>query len=167
MLATAGSDQAGSFLAAPSLYETGRVGAMTVSDPGASIQQTQDRAMPLEQVVQPAVVDVSKPLVGSRPGVVSRGMLAHQLEKQVPTLNSCRIEFARQQRLPWNQVAAGHVMLQWNILPTGAVSDATVVAIDPIDLHVLDCAQSRMRQWTFPRPSTGSIVHVSQPFSFR
>jgi hypothetical protein len=167
IVAIARSPRSGAFLASPSLYETGRVGTTIVSDAGFGIQPTQDRAMPVEHVVRPRAVDINRPLAGSRPGLVSGGELAQQLGRQVPTLDGCRLEVARQQRLPWNEVAAGRVTLQWNILSTGAVADPTVVAIDPIDLHVLDCVYSKMRQWTFARPSRGTIVHVSQPFAFR
>jgi len=156
-----------SLFAGPSLRETGRVGRTTVSDPGFWIQQMPHSVMPTEEAVQPMAVDVNRPPVGSRPGLLSRSVLAQQLGNQVPTLNTCRLEVARQQQLPWNDVPAGQVMLQWNILPTGAVADVTVVAADPIDLHVLDCVHSRMRRWTFSRPSSGSIVHVVQPFVFR
>jgi len=151
----------------PSLRETGRVGTAIVYDPGFWIQLTPDSAMPTEEAVQPAEIDVNRPLIGPRAGLLSRSVLAQQLGKQVPTLRDCRLEVARQQQLPWNEVAAGQVTLQWNILSTGAVADATVVAVDPIDLHVLDCVHSKMRRWTFTRPSSGSIVHVVQPFAFR
>jgi hypothetical protein len=167
MMATDEPPRSRSLFAGPSLRETGRVGATTVSDPGFWIQVIPDSAMPTEEAVQPMAIDVNRPLAGSGPGLLSRSVLAQQLGTQVPTLSECRLEVARQQQVRWNDVAAGQVMLQWNVLPTGAVADATVVALDPLDLHVLDCVHSKMRRWTFSRPSSGSIVHVVQPFAFR
>jgi len=167
MAATDESPRLRSPFAGPSLRETGRVGTTTVFDPGFWIQRTPDSVMPTEEAMQPTAIDVNRPAVDSRPGLLSQSVLAQQLGKQVPTLNGCRLEVARQQRLPWNEVAAGRVTLQWNISPSGAVADETVVAVDPIDLHVLDCVRSKMRRWTFSRPSSGSIVHVVQPFVFR
>ena len=167
MAATDESPRLRSPFAGPSLRETGRVGTTTVFDPGFWIQRTPDSVMPTEEAMQPTAIDVNRPPVDSRTGLLSQSVLAQQLGKQVPTLNGCRLEVARQQRLPWNEVAAGRVTLQWNISPTGAVADETVVAVDPIDLHVLDCVRSKMRRWTFSRPSSGSIVHVVQPFVFR
>lgn len=156
-----------SFLAGPSLYETGRVGAMTVSDPGSKIEQTPDHGVgPKEMVVQPAAVEVETSAAGASNGFINASVLAREIGERLATLNACRIAEARRQQLAWNEVPAGQLTLQWTILPTGAVAEAEVTAIDPIDLHVLDCVKRQMNQWTFARPR-GGAVRLSRPFAFR
>ena len=151
----------------PSREERGRVGAVTFSDFHAGIEEaTPDPGALVEQVVEPAPLDGDGPKRRQRVGLISQAALEQQLRQQLPTLNACRVEIARQQALPWSAVAAGRVTLQWTILPTGGVSNANVVAIDPLDLYLQDCVLRRMRQWTFVRTS-GSTVPMSRPFEFR
>jgi len=151
----------------PSLDERGRVGAVTFSDFHAGIEEaTSDSSTQVEQVVQIAPVESDHPRRRERVGLISQAALEQQLRQQLPTLNACRVEIARQQALLWSAVAAGRVTLQWTILPTGAVSNANVVAIDPLDLYLQDCVLRRMGQWTFVRTS-GSTVPMSRSFEFR
>jgi hypothetical protein len=166
-----------SFLAGPSLRETGRVGVMTVSDPGSPIEQTPDRQMPMpdELIVQPPPTTGGQgdgPAVGapgdasSSSGFISASVLAQELGEQLAPLNECRIEVARRRRIAWNEVTAGRLTLEWTILPTGAVTNTEVTPIDPIDLHVLDCVKHQMGRWIFARPR-GGPVRLSRTFAFR
>ena len=155
-----------SFLAGPSLYETGRVGAMTVSDQGSRIERTPERAMPKDLVVRRRQQEGDDASSSALSGSVNSSLLAQELRAPLAALNGCRIDVARLQQVAWNDVPAGRLTLQWTILPTGAVADVDVIAIDPIDLHVLDCVRQRVVHWSFSRPR-GGAVHLSRAFAFR
>jgi hypothetical protein len=148
------------------MHENGRIGAVPLVHPGTRIEKGSDGVMPREQIVRAEPVKPEKSPPRAAAGVINTGVLALEIGEQIATLRYCRIEVARQQRLPWNDVPAGRLMLHWTILPTGRVARAEVVAIDPLDLHVLDCVKTKMAAWTFVRPRGGSVT-VDHPFSFR
>jgi hypothetical protein len=149
-------------LAGPSLRETGRVGSMPLAYLGARIVETPQGLPPREQAVQPATSGPGDAPIGS----INTSILEHQLEEPVAALQDCRIEVARRQQRIWNEIAAGRVTLRWAILPTGAVDDVQVVALDPLDVRVLDCMKREMALWTFVPPD-GGMVTVAQTFAFR
>ena len=149
----------------PSIYETGRVGQMGVSDSGVKIKHTQDGARPKEQRVQ------GEPEAASRPGTPARGVfnqavLARELRPRLALLRDCRVEVARQKHLPAREVPAGSLTLRWIILPTGQVTETEVVAMSPVDGHVIDCVKRQMSLWSFTAP-TGGPARLERPFKFQ
>jgi hypothetical protein len=141
---------------------------MTVSDAGSRIARTPERVMPEETVVKrrAARVDGLPSPFGSGSAAMSSSVLAHQLAGRLAALSGCRVDVARMLDVAWTEVPAGRLTLQWTILPTGAVAYAEVIAIDPTDLHVLECVKRRMTQWSFAVPRDGAI-DLSSPFAFR
>jgi len=155
------------FWAGPSLYETGRVGSMTVSDPtGSSKLDHQLGMMPKEQLVEPATADPNRAIVATHSGYLNPSVLALQIREQVPTLSACRVQQARSEGQPWNKIEGGRLNLRWTIRSNGTVADAEVVAVDPIDLRLLDCVKRQVSAWTFARPS-GGMMPVDFSYSFK
>jgi hypothetical protein len=155
------------FWAGPSLHETGRVGAMTVSDPtGSSKLDHQLGMMPKEQLVEPATADPNRANVATHSGYLNPSILALEIREQVPTLSACRVQQARSEGQPWNKIEGGRVNLRWTIRSNGTVADAEVVAVDPIDLRLLDCVKQQVSAWTFARPR-GGMMPVDFSYSFK
>ncbi|HET6146897.1 MAG TPA: hypothetical protein VFH68_05150 [Polyangia bacterium] len=155
------------FWAGPSLYETGRVGAMTISDPTDSSKlDHQLGMMPKEQLVEPATPDPNRAMVATHSGYLNASILALQIREQVPTLSACRVQLARSEDQVWNKVEGGRVNLRWTIRANGTVADPEVVAVDPIDLHLLNCVKQQIGAWTFARPR-GGMMPVDFSYTFR
>jgi hypothetical protein len=155
------------FLSGPSLYETGRVGVMTVSDPtGSSKLDHQLGTMPKEQVVEPATADPNRAMVATHSGYLNAGILALEIGEQISTLPECRVQLARSEGRPWNQIEGGRVNLRWIIRGDGSVAEPEVVALDPIDLHLLDCVKQQLGAWHFARPR-GGMMPVDYTYSFK
>jgi len=154
------------FLAGPSLYETGRVGVMTVSDPsGSSKLDHQLGTMPKEQLVEPATPDPNRARLATQSGYLNASVLAMEISEQVPALSECRVEQARSEGRPWNQIEGGRVNLRWIIRANGTVAEPEVVAVDPIDLRLLDCVKQQVGAWKFARPR-GGMLPVAYSYSF-
>jgi len=159
------SHAAASLLAGPSLRETGRVGNIPLAHAAWNLEGAPARSgghAPRDPVVRPRTGTIDRPHTGS----LSASIIAHELAQPVAVLRGCRVEVARQQRRPWNAIAAGRATLHWTILPTGAVAQVEVAPIDPLDLHVLDCMKRAMARWTFAPPRGGDVA-VAQAFAFR
>jgi hypothetical protein len=63
------------------------------------------------------------------------------------------------------QIVADKLLLRWTIEPDGSTAATDVVAIQPVDLGIMDCAKRAMSQWTFTRPRGGPLT-VERPYSF-
>lgn len=155
------------FMAGPTLYETGRVGVMTVSDPtGSSKLDHQIGMMPKEQLVEPATADPNRAIIATQSGYLNASVLALQIREQMPTLPQCRVQLARGEGRPWDQIEGGRVNLRWIIRSDGTVSEPEVVAVDPIDLHLLDCIKQQVGAWRFAHPR-GGMMPVNYSYSFK
>jgi hypothetical protein len=152
------------FLSGPSIYETGRVGTMYVSDQGSRIERTSDAAMPKEQTVQARAQDGES--LAPPSGRISAAALERDIEAQFASLQGCRIEVARQKQVALSEIAAGQLTLRWTILPSGGIAGTEVVAMESADSQLIDCVKRRMSSWSFAHPRGGS-VRVSRTFQFR
>lgn len=149
----------------PSIYETGRVGEMGVTESGVEIGRTESAARPTEQRVQGTTRASDRPAAGPG-GVLNQATLARELRPRLALLNGCRVEVARQKRVPAGSVRASKVILRWTVTANGQVSDTEVVALSPIDGQVTDCVKREMSVWSFT-PPTGGPALVERPFRFR
>jgi hypothetical protein len=153
-------------LAGPSMYETGRVGPMHLSDPGTRIEQTADPAMPGEQSVKRAAVDAQSGAPLPPTGSINAGILEREIDAQFSDLRGCRLEVARRTQVAPKEIKAGRLILRWTILATGLVGETEVVAAEPIDIQVMDCVKRQMSFWSFTRPR-GGTVRLARHFDFR
>ena len=151
----------------PSIYETGRVGKIGVSDSGVRIKQTQDGAKPREVHIEEKAASPETPaFVSTLPGVLNAAVLGRELRPRFALLKDCRIEVARQRHANMASLAAGNLTLRWTILPSGRVIDTQVVATSPVESHIVDCVKRQMSFWSFS-PPTGGPARVERPFKFQ
>ncbi|MES1204440.1 MAG: AgmX/PglI C-terminal domain-containing protein [Pseudomonadota bacterium] len=150
----------------PSLYETGRVGKMGVSEAGTRIGQTQSRAMPGELPVDSKLDDGSAPAASGPVGVMNPGVLKREIKSRFALLKNCPNEVAHNRRIAAATITASRLTLRWTILPGGQVANTQVVATAPTDGQVLNCVKREMSQWSFT-PPRGGPVHIERPFRFR
>jgi cytoskeletal protein RodZ len=148
----------------PSLYETGRVGNMAVSEPGVRAGHTGARVMPKELPVEAKIMHTD-PAVPT-PGVVNTAVLGREIKSRFTLLKDCPTEVARQKRAAPDSISASRLTLRWTILPNGRIADTQAVATSPVNGHVLDCVKRQMSQWVFSPPKGGS-VRVERLFRFR
>jgi hypothetical protein len=116
-----------------------------------------------ESSVTPAA---AKALAPPPPGVLAEEVLAVEIASRFESLELCRIDVARGQRVPTGDVEADRLTLRWTIEPTGRVTAAEVVGTTAVDAHVLDCVKRQMTGWTFSRPSGGPLP-IERTFTFR
>lgn len=158
----------GFFLHEPSLYETGRVGQMGVSDSGVRIkQQQQDGAKPKEARVGEKAVTLEGAGAGSQTGgLLNAAVLGREIRPRFTLLKDCPIEVARQKRTDVTALAAGSLTLRWTVLQSGQVTDTQVVATSPVDPRIVDCVKRQMSFWSFS-PPTGGPARVERAFKFQ
>ncbi|MBC8133272.1 MAG: AgmX/PglI C-terminal domain-containing protein [Deltaproteobacteria bacterium] len=157
---------AGNMPREPSIYETGRVGKMGVSDSGAKIKHTPDGAKPKEtRVDDKSSVSEQRAATVQPGGVLNQALLNRELQSRLGLLKDCRVEVARQKHVQPAAVAASRVILRWIILPNGKVTDTQVVATSPADGNVVNCVKRQMSLWSFS-PPTGGPASVERPFKF-
>ncbi len=161
------SSSSGLFLREPSLYETGRVGKMGVSDSGVRIKQTQDGTKPKELRVDEKAAAPEDAITGAQSrGLLNAAVLGREIRPRFALLKDCRIEVARQKRIEVSALAAGSLTLRWTVLQNGRVADTQVVATSPVDGRIIDCVKRQMSFWSFS-PPTGGAARVERPFKFQ
>ncbi|MEP6655165.1 MAG: hypothetical protein ABJA82_17505 [Myxococcales bacterium] len=151
----------------PSIYETGRVGKMGVTDSGSKIKHSQVGAggnreeLPVkDRPSSPTRAGASDPT-----GHVDPAVLARELRPRFRLLKDCRVQVARQKHLAAKDVPVGSLTLRWTILRTGRVGDTEVVALSPVDGRVIDCMKRQMSLWSFTPPAGGPAA-VERAFKF-
>jgi hypothetical protein len=150
-------------LSGPSLYETGRVGTAPQAAPKAiEPQEVQDLGR--EKSVDTAAASIAPP--APRAGVIDQAALDQQIENRFAALQNCRVDVARQKRVPPNEIVATTLTLRWTIRPNGTTADTVVVASNPVDLEVMSCVKSAMMGWKFMAPR-GGPVRLERVFNFR
>jgi TonB family protein len=94
------------------------------------------------------------------------GSLDKQLIRQVVLENLGEIRNCYEREVKSSPGLAGTVAVKLTIAPTGAVSFSEV-ARSTVDNTALElCVATRIRSWTFPRPSGDGPVTVTYPFNF-
>jgi hypothetical protein len=152
-------------LQGPSLYETGRVGKMGLSEAGVQIRQTRNRISPQELRVQPKTELALHAQPGIRPGAIDTEILRREIKSRFVLLRDCRVEVARHKRIAPGTVTASRLTLRWTILPDGRVTETQVVATSRVDGEVMNCVKRQMSRWSFS-PPIGGPVRVERPFAF-
>ncbi len=146
------------------MYETGRVGKMSVQEAGVQIRQTSGRAQPREQHVD---AKTSAPAAPAPSGgkIIDPMAFERDLQPRFARLRTCKLDVARQRRTTPGALAGSRLTLRWTILPDGHVADTRLVAVARINGHVADCIKREMSQWAFDPPRGGPVV-VERPFRF-
>jgi hypothetical protein len=152
-------------LQGPSLYETGRVGKMGLSEAGVQIRQTRNRISPQELRIQPKTELALHSQPGIRPGAIDTEVLRREIKSRFALLRDCRVEVARHKKIAPGAITASRLTLRWTILPDGHVSETQVVATSRVDGQVMNCVKRQMSQWSFSAP-IGGPVRVERPFAF-
>jgi len=152
----------------PSLRETGRIGAMPSSAPSNLIEPEAQMTSPGEKSITPAATalegDEAPP---RRPtGVINQRVLDREIAERFVTIDDCRVEVARSQKVLPTAITAVTLLLRWTIEGDGTTSATDVVATSAIDMSVMDCAKRVMSRWTFTRPR-GGPVSVERAFQFK
>jgi hypothetical protein len=92
-------------------------------------------------------------------------VLEREIAERFTDIWGCRVEVARLRQVTPNQIVADRLLLRWIIERDGSTGPTDVVATEPVDLAVMDCAKRVMSQWKFTRPRGGSLA-VERPFTF-
>ena len=150
-------------LSGPSLYETGRVGTAPQATPKA-IAPEEQFDLGREKAVDSATA--SLPPAAPRAGVVDQAVLDQQIENRFAALENCRVDVARQKRVPPTEILATTLTLRWTIRPNGVTADTVVVASSPVDIDVMSCVKTAMMRWKFMAPR-GGPVRLERVFNFR
>lgn len=83
------------------------------------------------------------------------------LVSKLGEIRACARDVALERTVPLADVARGAVELRWTVVPTGEVSDAEVVALEPTDADVMLCAKRKMATWRFAAPPADRAVRLS------
>ena len=65
-----------------------------------------------------------------------------------------------------NPKLEGKIVVQWTIIPSGAVSEVHVKSSSLNSSAVEACSLSKIKNWRFPSPPPKSAAVVSYPFTF-
>ncbi len=149
----------------PSLFETGRVGKMGVTESRAPIRQDRGQSMPNELLIEHKI-DRGEKAAPVNAGIINAAVLKQEIKSRFALLKNCPLEVSRTRRTPLGSINANRLTLRWTILPGGKVGATQVVAISPTNGHVMDCVKREMSQWSFSPPK-GGPVQVERPFKFR
>jgi hypothetical protein len=83
------------------------------------------------------------------------------LVSKLDEIRACARDVALERTVPLADVAGGALELRWTVVPTGEVSDAEVVALEPTDADVMLCAKRKMATWRFAAPPADRAVRLS------
>lgn len=163
-LSGAARAQERSVFSGPSIYETGRIGGMSVDSPSPTASPG-DLTGRTEKSIVPAAASLDEP---RRPpqGLINQRILQREIAAHFEALDGCRISVARAKQLHPSQLTADNLLLRWRIETDGTITTSAVVATSPTDLEVMDCVKRSMSRWTFTVPR-GGPVEVERTFTFR
>jgi hypothetical protein len=149
----------------PSLRETGRIAVMPAPGQMNLIENEGPLKSPNEKSIAPAASTLGTAPVSRPAGVISPRVLEKEIGERFTDIWGCRVEVARMRQVTPNQIVADRLLLRWTIEPDGSTGPTDVVATEPVDLAVMDCAKRVMSQWKFSRPRGGAMP-VERPFTF-
>jgi hypothetical protein len=150
----------------PSLRETGRIAVTPTTMPmNGTDNEATPSTLPKEKSIARAASSI-EPVVVARPtGVIDPRVLNREIAEHFQDIAGCRVDVARAKQVMPAQIVADKLLLRWTIAPDGSTAATDVVAIQPVDLGIMDCAKRVMSQWTFTRPRGGPLT-VERPYSF-
>jgi hypothetical protein len=149
----------------PSLRETGRIAVMPAPAQMNLIENEGTMKGPNEKSIAPAASTIGAAPTARPSGVINPRVLDKEIAERFADIWGCRVEAARARQVTPNQIVADRLLLRWIIQPDGSTGPTDVVATEPVDLAVMDCAKRVMSQWRFTRPRGGSMA-VERPFTF-
>lgn len=139
----AGAEELAAMQRGPSLHETGRMAAPTLTSPGIPLPAAEVPADARERAVEPAAVAAE--IAADRAGTIDPKVLADELEQRFARLGACL----------GGQPA---LTVRFRIQRTGAVDDVEVVDGWRVAPDVLGCVKTEVGAWTFTRPRGGTLV---------
>jgi hypothetical protein len=151
-------------LSGPSVYETGRVGAIPEAE-STAIEPQEQIGIRNEKTVKRIAAGTEPMSLKPRPGTIDQGILEREIRTRFADVEGCRVDVARTRRINPAEVTADRLTLRWTIQPGGDIVATTVVATAPVDLEVMDCIKGAMSRWTFSSP-IGGPVEVERAFTF-
>jgi hypothetical protein len=151
----------------PSLRETGRIAVTPTPMPMNGIEGDGmfSSPAPKEKSIARAASSIEPVAVARPTGVIDPRVLNREITDHFQDIAGCRVEVARAKQVMPAQIVADKLLLRWTIAPDGSTAATDVVAIQPVDLGIMDCAKRVMSQWTFTRPRGGPLT-VERPYSF-
>jgi hypothetical protein len=149
----------------PSLRETGRIAVSPSPLPTGVIENDVTPSSPKEKSIARAASSIDTAPAPRPSGVIDPRALDKEVAEHFQEIAGCRVEVARGKQVMPAQIVADKLLLRWIIQPDGSTASTDVVAIQPVDLGIMDCAKRVMSQWRFTRPRGGSMT-VERPFSF-
>jgi hypothetical protein len=149
----------------PSLRETGRIAVMPTPGQANLIESEGPMKGPNEKSIAPAASTIGAAPAARPSGVINPRVLDKEIAERFTDIWGCRVEAARARQVPPNQIVADRLLLRWIIQSDGSTGPTDVVATEPVDLAVMDCAKRVMSQWKFTRPRGGPMA-VERPFTF-
>lgn len=150
----------------PSLRETGRIAVTPTPMPMNGIDSEAAPSTPPKEKSIARAASSIEPVVVARPtGVIDQRVLNREITEHFQDIAGCRVDVARAKQVMPAQIVADKLLLRWTIEPDGSTAATDVVAIQPVDLGIMDCAKRVMSQWTFTRPRGGPLS-VERPYSF-
>ncbi len=105
------------------------------------------------------------PRVRMAPAVVV-GSLSPEIVRRTVRRAAMQVQFCYEQGLVQRPDLAGTVTIRFVIGPTGAVTTSQIASSTVPMPSVAECIVRGASRWTFPAPTGGGIVSVTQPFIF-
>ena len=149
----------------PSLHETGRIAIMPAPTSTGVIENDALPSASKEKSIARATSSIDMTPAPRPAGVIDSQLLDREVAAHFADIAGCRVEVARAKQLKPAEIVADKLLLRWIIEPDGSTGSTDVVAIQPVDLGVMDCAKRVMSQWMFTRPRGGSMA-VERRFTF-
>jgi hypothetical protein len=155
------------FMDGPSLRETGRIAVTPTPMPMNGIENdaAPSSPSPKEKSIARAASSIDTGPVARPTGTIDARVLNREIADHFQDIAGCRVDVARAKQVMPAQIVADKLLLRWTIEPDGSTGATDVVAIQPVDLGIMDCAKRVMSQWTFTRPRGGPLT-VERPYSF-
>jgi TonB family protein len=107
-----------------------------------------------------------KPIVKVEEPDVSGG-LTREIIRRVIRNHLHEVRYCYSRELQKNPSLYGRVLVQFTILPSGKVAQASILRSTMNNENVPGCILTRVRGWTFPKPYKGASVIVKYPFRFK
>ncbi|HMF44538.1 MAG TPA: hypothetical protein VKQ32_27880 [Polyangia bacterium] len=149
----------------PSLHETGRIAVAPAPMPTGVIENDALPSASKEKSIARAASSIDRAPAPRPAGFIDPQVLDREIAGHFADIAGCRIEVARVKQLKPAEIVADKLLLRWIIAPDGTTASTDVVAIQPVDLGIMDCAKRVMSQWTFTRPRGGPMT-VERRFTF-
>jgi hypothetical protein len=100
------------------------------------------------------------PLLPPPKAIIDKKMVDFVIFNKTEEIRSCYNAALRK-----NPGLHGDLKISWTILESGKAKDIKILDSNMIDKNLINCIESRLMVWNFPKPKNGSVV-VTYPFQF-